>query len=62
MAESFAVMCPPNFKNNGNFESKEEEISVPGTQPKTKTPPFCSIFRIIPAGKPGESQGRKKSG
>lgn len=61
MAGNFAVMWPSNFKNDGNFESKEEEISVPGIQLRNKTS-FCNIFRIILEGKPGESQGRKKSG
>lgn len=55
-------MWPPNFKNDGNFQSKEEEISVPGIQLRNKTHPFCNIFRIIPEGKPGESQVRKKGG
>lgn len=32
MAGSFAVMWPLNFKNDRNFEPKEEEISVPGIQ------------------------------
>lgn len=62
MVGSFTVMWPLSFKNDGNFESKEEEISVPGIQLRNKTPPFCSIFRIIPKGKPVESQGRKKGG
>lgn len=62
MAGSFTVMRPPNFKTAGDFESKEEEISVPGSQLRNKTPPFSKTFRIIPESKLGESQGTKKGG